>query len=120
MEPLNETKELKTPSGVHTITVKAYLTGVDRRAYRRTILTIASEEKGKTVDGVEEAENAMITQLVLAVDGSKEDIINQVLNMRADDYDFVIQTVNEIVEGMSKKKESTSDGNTSLSSEGAK
>lgn len=118
-----DTKELKTPSGEHTILVKAYLTGEDRRAARRVILKVSSEDRGKTVEGIEEVENHMMSQIVLKIDDSDQDIVDRVLKMKAEDYDFVVETINQISQGKlvaDEKKEEKSDGSTKASSEGEK
>lgn len=117
METISETKTLKTPSGEHTIIVKSYLTGEDRRAARRVILKMYDDGKNGKVEGVEEVENDAITRVVLEVDGSSENVVERVLKFRADDYDFIIDTVNQISEGMDKKKEKKSGTSTKTSSE---
>lgn len=115
MNTLDEIKELTTPTGLHRIKVRAYLTGVDRRANRRLIWTLSQEGKGDSIEALEAAENALIGQIVLEVDDSTEDILEKVLKMPAEDYDFVITTVNEIAIG-DKKKAVSSDGSTPTSS----
>ncbi len=112
MNIIDETKELVTPSGLHKLLVRAYLTGEDRRQNRRMILRINDEGKSAKVEGVEEAENFLIEKVILKIDGKDSDIVKHVLEMRADDYDFVVDTVNEVSQGMTKKKEKISDGNT--------
>ena len=112
-----DTQELKTPSGEHTILAKSYLIGEDRRASRRMLLKLADEGKSRTVEGIEEAENSLMLQVVIQIDGSSENIVERVLKMRIADYDFVMDLVNEIASGMDKKKEVTSVGNTETTSE---
>ena len=116
MNPLSETKEVTTPSGEHTITHRAYLTGEDRRTNRRLLIRLSEEGKIRNAEAIEEAENALINQVILSVDGTKETIVEKVLQMRAEDYDFVIDLVNEIASGVDKKKEKTSDSSTKTSS----
>lgn len=117
MDTPQETKELKTPTGEHTILIKSFLTGEDRRANRRLILKINDDGKGETVEGIEEAEDGLIKQIVLKVDDSEEDIIPRILKFKAEDYDFVFKTITDISQGLDKKKESTSSGSTNPSSE---
>lgn len=116
MDTPAEEKVLKTPTGEHSLTVKAYLTGEDRRASRRVVLRINDEGKGETVEGIEEMENSLINQIVLKVDDSNENIVDRILKFKAQDYDFVLETINSIANGLDKKKESTSSGSTSPSS----
>ena len=120
MNTIENEKELITPSGDHKLLVRTYLTGEDRRANRRMILKINDEGKSATVEGIEEAENFMIKEIILKVDGSNEDIVEKVLKFKAEDYDFIVDTVNEISKGMTKKKEKISDGSTENSAPGEK
>lgn len=116
MEIPTETKVLITPVGQHKILVRSYLTGEDRRANRRLILQLMDEGKSGKVEALEAAEDATMKQVIIDIDGDKENIVERVLKMQADDYGFVIDAVNEIVNGLPKKKEETSDGNISHSS----
>lgn len=116
MNTLDETKELTTPTGLHKITVRAYLTGVDRRANRKLIWDLSKEGRGDTIEALEAAENALIGQILLSLDGSSESVLERTLALPAQDYDFVIDTVNEIAVGLDKKKEVISDGSTLTSS----
>lgn len=119
MDYIDETKELKTPSGL-SIIVRAYLTGEDRRANRRLVLRLAAEGLGDKVEGIEQAENEQIKLIVKELDGSAEDIVERVIKLRAADYDFVMETVSSVANGtfsLDKKKEVMSGGSTETSSE---
>ena len=85
-----DTKQIVTPSGKHTILVRSYLTGKDRRDHRRLIWRLAEEEKNDKVEALEESENALIAAIVIDVDGSKENMLERILQMESQDYDFVI------------------------------
>lgn len=112
MNTIDETKEVKTPSGEHVLLVRNYLTGEDRRENRRFILKLNEDGKSATVEGIEEAENFLLKKVILEIDGKKENVIDTVLKMRSDDYDFVVELVNEVSSGLSKKKEKISNGST--------
>lgn len=116
METIPETKEIKTPSGEHTILVKSYLTGEDRRSARRTILDVHEQGIGTKVEGIEKVENETILRVVLKIDGDDQGIINRILSFRDTDYDFIVDTVNEITNGTDKKKLKSSDTNTETTS----
>lgn len=105
MNPLEETKTLETPVGKQKVEFKAYLTGKDIRENRRMLVRLADEGKAKSVDALDESENALISQIVLSVDGNKEGVLDTVLGMHAEDYNFVLENVNDIAQGVSKKKE---------------
>lgn len=111
-----ETKEIKTPVGGQTLLVRSYLTGEDRRANRRLLIQLAEEQKQSSIDGIEASEDALLTQVVKAIDGSDENIVGRVLKMHAKDYDFVMEYVAEVVGGMSEKKNQTSDSSTPTTS----
>ena len=113
---METTKKLKTPTGEHEITFKAFITGEDRRATRRLILKLHAEEKVDKVEGIEEAENDMIARVVLEIDGSNENILGRIIEFKVADYDFVMETINEISKGFSEEKKTISNGSTSPSS----
>jgi len=119
MDIPQDTKKVQTPNG-HSLTVKAYLTGEDKRANRRIALALESN-KDNVADGIDKLEDSLITQIVIDLDGSNENIVERVLKLPSDDYDLLINTVNDIQEGElgedGKKKELTSSGSTSPSSE---
>lgn len=122
MDYIEDTKKIETPSGIKLI-IRQYLTGEDRRANRRLVMRLADEGKGASVDGLEEAENEQIKIVVKEIDGSAENIVERVIKMRADDYDFVMETVQAVVNGtfiLDKKKEVTSGGSTETSLEAGK
>lgn len=123
MNTLPETIELKTPSGEHTILFRAYLTGEDVRANRRHIVALKEDPEIKGVRLIEEAENQMMRLLIKQIDGQDvgEDVIGAVTKFRAEDYEFVIDKINEAAGGgLDKKKEATSGGSTETSSKEGK
>lgn len=92
------------PSGTEFIT--RTLVGNDRRAYRRTILDLQSSGT-LGADQIDKMEDSLIVLVVHSLGGSTEDIVNRVGNLPLDDYDFLLEKVNEAVEGLNKKKEVT-------------
>lgn len=118
METLNETIELKTPSGEHTVVLKPWFTGADIRDNRRYIMTLKDREEMSGPEVIEVAENQLIKLIVLSLDGSDENILERILKMRSNDYEFIIEKVNEASsDGLDKKKEAISDGSTQPTSE---
>jgi hypothetical protein len=120
MDIPSEVKKVTTPSGAHVIEHKAYLTGEDVRSNRRLFLRLNEEGKGKTVDALEASENALMSEIILTIDGSADDIPGRVVKMRASDYYFIIELVNSVSKGIDEVKEETSGGSTPTSSEVAK
>jgi hypothetical protein len=118
MEPLKDTQELTTPSG-HRVIARTYLTGADKRANRRIILDMSSDGK-PTADAIDTAENSLISQVIVSIDDVSEDVVDKVLSLPGADYDFIIDTINEVAAGVDKKKEVTSAGSIKTTSAAAK
>lgn len=111
-----EKKEIELPSGSHKVLVRGYITGEDRRANRRLLIKLSEDSAEDRVSIIEAAENALLKQVVLELDGNGDDVVERVLKLPADDYDKVIDLVNEITEGFDAKKKRTLAGNTANSS----
>jgi len=101
----DETKVLELPSGKKA-TLKAYITGADKRANRRLILSLGETDTNRA-DVLEAVENKNIEQIVLELDGTKENIVERVVGLPAADYEAILEAVAEVVSGMDKKKENT-------------
>lgn len=100
-------KIIETPIGKQKVEIKTWLTGRDTRDIRNVYLEAADIKiKGKTGEQSEiaglsgkiaqQAEDKAIEIVVIAIDGKKEDILNRLLNMRTEDYEFVIEEINSI------------------------
>lgn len=115
MEIPSETKVLKTPSGRHDVVVRSYITGVERRANRRFLFELKEEDRA-SIATIEKAEDMLLRQIVVSVDGHSEDVVERVLGMEGKDYDFIITAINDIAVGGDDKKKVTSPGSTETSS----
>lgn len=108
-----ETKELKTPIDGHTVVIKTYLTGREYREIENVFLRQAKVDVAGQTSGnfdgsvVKLAEDKLIEQAVVSVDGSSEDILNKVLDFKSGDTTFVVRELNDMKYGEveSKKKE---------------
>jgi len=97
-----ELKEIKI--GNHTFKVKAYITAGEKRYLRDILLksakidfTSPEPKLGElSPEVVSEFENALITTLVVEMDGSSDNILNRVLEMKAEDFDELINKLDEI------------------------
>ena len=103
MEIPAETKEFKTQSGEHVVIAKAYLTGYDKRAYRKVLIDLQTSGKGGTAEGLDEADDVTIKTIVISVDGDTN-VLDKVLGMRSDDYEEVMDYIKLILNGDDKKK----------------
>lgn len=96
-----ETKKYTTPSGKE-VELKTYITGREKRSIQNIFLgKIEMSVSGKETqlskingDLVEQAENKSIEVIVVSVGGNTENVVDLVLDLRAEDYDFVIKEIN--------------------------
>lgn len=101
-----ETKEISTPSGAKVV-VKTYLTGREANAvkevmYKLMKLDISSgEAAAKEITGefMLNQEYKLLETLIVSIGGSKEGIMENLLDMRNEDYQAVITEVNKIYQG---------------------
>ncbi|MCX6113139.1 MAG: hypothetical protein NTY22_07675 [Proteobacteria bacterium] len=99
-----DTKIIETPIEKHKVEVKLWLTGLDRRALRSVyvenakIEMVGDKPEIKNISGslVDKAEDKAIEIMVVSVDGNSEDIVKRILEMKDEDCDFVIKSINEI------------------------
>ena len=107
-----ELTTITLPSGT-TAKIKPWLTGREKRKVREVFLKdieLKTDETGKSVASgvkgslVDAAENIAIETVVVELDGKTDDILNRVLDMRSDDYDALMASINEVT---SEKKSST-------------
>lgn len=103
-----ETKSVVTPVGKDTVVLNSWITGREKRAISQVYLDGASFDASVTdKDGglkttvfkgdlVNKAQDASILAVVVSINDKKEDIVNTLLDMRAEDYEFVINEINKI------------------------
>ncbi len=103
-----ETIEIITPNK-HKIVLKSYITGLEERQIREVFLEkiniSATGEIGNIdLDSklISQAEDKTIEILVISIDGSKENIVNKIVNLPKEDYNFIIKEINKITEGKKK------------------
>jgi len=98
-----ETKIIRTPNK-HKVEIKSYITGREKRELRDVFLNEmdmnvqGGEPEIKEIKGsiIKKAENKAIEIVVVAVDGNKNKILDRILDMRSEDYDFVIGEINKV------------------------
>jgi hypothetical protein len=107
-----ETKKINIDG--NELEFKTYLTGGEAREIEGVYLEgmqVSVDETGKTiipnVDAglARKAQDKTIEILVVSVNGEKDDIINKILDLKKDTFDNIIQELNIISSGISKKKE---------------
>jgi hypothetical protein len=105
-----ETKKIKTPSGKE-VELKIYLTARERNELRNIYLNeMKIEAKGETpvikeIPGsiVEKTERKVIELTVVSYDGSKDNILERILDSLPEDYDFIVNEANKVGSGNFQK-----------------
>jgi hypothetical protein len=107
-----ETKKITTPSG-KVVELKTYLTaGENRKVTEAYIGSVRPEtdEKGRTTkmtvdgEGISRAEDRLIEVAVVSFDGSGENILQRILDGSPDDYQFLMQEINQLKKGFPTAK----------------
>lgn len=104
-----ENAKVTLPSG-SVLTVRKWLTGADKRALQAALLTDVRIETGAdgkprmregaiSADTLAAAENKLLELVIVDIDGTPDDIVKRVLEMRGTDYDAVIKTANDVSNG---------------------
>lgn len=105
-----ETTTIETPLEKHKVELKKSLTGRDRRAIQSVyyedldieVNQQAPEMKGIKGTVVNKAQDRTFETVVISIDGSKENIVDKILDMRDDDFDFIVKEINKITEKKTK------------------
>lgn len=105
---MNQT-EITTPRGKHKIELKEYITGRDMRELKDIYLKVGKiDATGQGMTDIKpeilnQAENKSIELAVISIDGATEGILEKILDMPAEDMNFIMDAVQEIT-GFNKKK----------------
>lgn len=99
-----ETKTITTPSG-HTVVHYSYATGREARIIEGKYMNMVKvgmkpdgtpEFKELNTNASFEAEQELLRLLVISVNDSKENVVDTLLDMKQEDYEFVVSAVNEV------------------------
>jgi hypothetical protein len=94
-----ELKDIVTPVGGHKVVLKAWITGREKRAINSALLDDSSMIDGKySIDAsnIDRMKDEAIKNVIVSINGSNENVIDTLLDMRSQDYDFVIAEIDEI------------------------
>lgn len=111
-----EYKEIVTPIDGHKLKIKAWLTGRERREIRSVLLS------GVSFSATDDAENPVpdykfdgksldimqdksIENIVVEVNGKTENVLNDILDMKEKDYEFVIKEIDKVTSGINPEEE---------------
>lgn len=119
-----ETFEILTPEKGIKVVLKAWITGREKQKIDSAMFKgVGTIGDGKRLQPklsetmIADQENASLEAVVVEVNGKTNDLVNEVLNMRVKDYEYVLREVSRIVEGdIPEKKEKSSETNTTESS----
>jgi hypothetical protein len=114
------TVEYKLKSGNHTVTLKEYLTGREKRAVKNALWTGKSmkikDGKGESdpvpMEDIDASTNRTIELMVVAIDGKTDNILDRVLDMRDRDYDDVLEKIEELTGPIDDSKKEAGPKNT--------
>lgn len=101
------TQELK--AGEHTLIVKTYATAREHQLIQKTLLSSTKfEVSGETprmsdfdASVIFDMHAELIRQMVVSLDGSEEKIVERCLDLPSEDFDTIVDTLDQLV---SKKK----------------
>ncbi len=100
--------EIITPIGKNKVILKDYITGRDDEDIQKPMTDLKLQIGIKDADGrteinagevLRQQKNIKIEKVVISVDGKKENILNIVLDMHIQDYKFILEEINKIIEG---------------------
>jgi hypothetical protein len=106
-----ETKTIKTPLEGHEIVLYTYITGKEQREINSAVYDKAEVDivdgqpvfrNFRTKDIVDAVQNKTVEIVVKSVDEKSEDTLETILSFKSQDYEFVIQAINETVYGVKK------------------
>jgi len=101
-----ETKEIETPVQKKKVVLYTYLTGrefeyaqaplFEAMAMRPDAASKDVKFGSINVAKVQEATHRLIEKHVVSIDGKKENILDGILDMHNDDYQFVVESLQEL------------------------
>ena len=113
---MGDTKNITTPVNKVKVVIKAWITGREQRGIDDVAMSSAEiEMKGNeptisqiTTDVVRKIEDKTIETVVISVDEKTDNIIDSVIDLHVEDYNFVIANVNKVLSdrGLSTEKKS--------------
>lgn len=103
------TKEIKTPIQGKSVILKEWITGREQEYIQEPIISAASikagvgggqaaaELSGFKSSAITESSHHAIETVVVLVEGNETDVLKSVLDMHVQDYDFVMEAINEVI-----------------------
>lgn len=108
-----EKKEIITPIGKVKVVLKAWLTGRERREIRSVLLEeikFGQSSDGETtpeynIQGsvLEKAQDKAFETVIISIGENAEKVVDSVLDMRDEDFDFVVKEIDKITGGIDEE-----------------
>ena len=105
-----ENREVVTPVKAHKVVLTTYLTGREFEYVQAPLLQAMTVKAGGIgqdvqmgnidISKIQESTHRLIEKVVVSVDGNSDKVLDLILDMHQEDYQFVLDAVNEL----SKKK----------------
>jgi len=101
-----EFKTIVTPIGKQEVVIKSWLTGGEKRSITNALIENAkfnpqnAESMELSGDVINKAQDAALENIIISIGGVKENIVKTILDMRSEDYEFIVNAVNNITNGV--------------------
>ena len=102
--------EIITPKGGNKVVLKEFITGRDSRTLRGALIKAAKiDPDGRGVSSIDpvamdNSDDEKIKAAIVSVDDKTDNIVDAILDMPVEDYDFVMAAVDALTGGLPKKK----------------
>ena len=100
-----ESKEFITPNDKHKVIIKTYLNVGELREVERLFLSnLKMNDKGvieQTYDGtiINRAQDKLLEMAIISINDDVKNILSRVLSFRKEDFDFLVEQLNEMKAG---------------------
>lgn len=106
---MRDTTTITTPVDQKVVVIKTWLTALEKRTISNVFLSKANfntTEKSFDLQGdlLNQLQDEQIKNVVVSVNGVEENILDLCLDMKAEDFEFVIAEVDKVVNPDTKKK----------------
>lgn len=109
-----ETTTITTPVSKQVVVINTYLTGREKRQLTNVFLQgdLKFNADSKNVTGINYAlidkeQDLAWSLVVVSIDGVTEGIVEKILDMRSQDYDFIVAEVNKVTKDTSFEEKKT-------------
>ena len=109
MSDQRETKVINTPVDNHSVVLKAWITAREKRFIsgifvNSSTFNVENKKFDISPDTILKIQDAQLTTIVVSVDGDTENVMDKCLDFKAEDFDFITEEVEKIVNPEVEKK----------------